>query len=120
MTTLFKNIQEYKQKYADELAKPQNKDLTDQKIADFVYEKYNSARPEDNQLDYFSFMQEFLPEGNLNNVDKYRQKFNIPAELSDLEVARNVFKKAQDDKTKSVNISANSITSALSPPLLQI
>ena len=104
MTTLFKNIQEYKQKYADELAKPQNKDLTDQKIADFVYEKYNSARPEDNQLDYFSFMQEFLPEGNLNNVDKYRQKFNIPAELSDLEVARNVFKKAQDDKTKSVNI----------------
>ena len=115
MTTLFKNIQEYKQKYADELAKPQNKDLTDQKIADFVYEKYNSARPEDNQLDYFSFMQEFLPEGNLNNVDKYRQKFNIPAELSDLEVARNVFKKAQDDKTKSVNINFGDFANTFAP-----
>ena len=115
MTTLFKNIQEYKQKYADELAKPQNKDLTDQKIADFVYEKYNSARPEDNQLDYFSFMQEFLPEGNLNNVDKYRQKFNIPAELSDLEVARNVFKKAQDDKTKSVNINFGNFANTFAP-----
>ena len=39
MTTLFKNIQEYRQKFTDELAKPQNKDLTDQKIADFVYER---------------------------------------------------------------------------------
>ena len=85
MTTLFNNIQEYKEKYADELAKPQNKDLTDQKIADFVYEKYNSFRPEYDQLDYFSFMQEFYPEGDYNNVDTYRQKFNIPNELTNLE-----------------------------------
>jgi len=66
-----KNIDEYRQKYAKELAAKEEqvgKIITDEMLTDAIYKKIQGKA----DVDYYSFYKSFNPDGKYSNIENYR------------------------------------------------
>jgi len=85
-----KNIEEYKQVFAEELAAKEaklGKTITDDMLTKAIYKKLSRA-----DIDYYSFYSAFNPNGSYANIDSYRLDKQIDENLNDKEVIQRAYK----------------------------
>ena len=86
-----KNIEEYKQVFAEELAAKEaklGKTITDDMLTKAIYKKLASKA----DIDYYSFYSAFNPQGSYANIDSYRLDKQIDENLNDKEVIQRAYK----------------------------
>jgi len=88
-----KNIDEYRQKYAKELAAKEEevgKIITDEMLTDAIYKKVQGKA----DVDYYSFYKSFNPDGKYSNIDNYKFATN-QKDVNDEDVINKAYEELQ-------------------------
>ena len=92
-----KNLEEYRQKYANELAAKEEeigKVITDEMLTDAIYKKIAGKA----DVDYYSFYKSFNPDGKFSNIDNYKFATELK-DVNDEDVINKAYEELQSKGT---------------------
>ncbi len=92
-----KNLEEYRQKYANELAAKEEeigKVITDEMLTDAIYKKIKGKA----DVDYYSFYKSFNPDGKYSNIDNYKFATDLK-DVNDEDVINKAYEELQSKGT---------------------